>query len=342
MAGITGSLSAEYSLYLEKHYKVQQWKMNHLFHFIPAIFYTLNYFSYIFPSLSLKPLMLKYPFTHSMMIYTDQIGLWGNNSHAIAKRSVFILFEIYMAISLIQLIKKKAYRAFRNSNRALVIGFKLMIPCILLQLLVPVISHHYGISINSRSWQMGTIVFWVNSIFYCFFICNDICLFYENKFNIAGRPQEAFSVQRQQNQLFQHNQLIKNEELDSKTAATTIFYSEIELAEIERKLHQELETNNLFLNPDLTVAELSKKMDLSPLLLSKYLNNYKSIGFNELINQYRVKYAIQQWKERDEWQQLTLEAIALKTGFNNRFTFINGFKKVTGETPSAFLRKMRP
>ena len=65
------------------------------------------------------------------------------------------------------------------------------------------------------------------------------------------------------------------------------------------------------------------------------------MNFNEYINHQRITYLLGQLTENPEWRLFTLEALGQKVGFNNRYTFLNAFKKVTGETPSVYLKSGR-
>ena len=60
-------------------------------------------------------------------------------------------------------------------------------------------------------------------------------------------------------------------------------------------------------------------------------------GFREFLNRYRVDY-FKENLEKPGWKNLTLEAIAAECGFNSRITFISNFKKITGTTPSEYIK----
>lgn len=99
-------------------------------------------------------------------------------------------------------------------------------------------------------------------------------------------------------------------------------------------------TNQQFLRKNLKLEEVAKELEVKPYVLSAYINQAYQLHFNDLINHYRIQY-IKEGLIRDEWSELTLEAIAEKAGFNNRNTFLSAFKKVTGMTPTNFMRNHR-
>jgi AraC-like DNA-binding protein len=64
------------------------------------------------------------------------------------------------------------------------------------------------------------------------------------------------------------------------------------------------------------------------------------MNFNDFINEYRIRFCIEKI-ENGEWKRKTLEALSKESGFNNRNSFTLAFKKVTGVTPSGFLKQMK-
>jgi len=111
-----------------------------------------------------------------------------------------------------------------------------------------------------------------------------------------------------------------------------------ELALIEAtkvKLSIVMESEQLYLNPDLTLSELGQYFKLSPNLMSKVINVGFNKNFNEFINNYRVE-ACKNKITAGDTAQLSLLGIAYECGFNSKATFNRTFKKLTGYTPSQF------
>ncbi len=91
-------------------------------------------------------------------------------------------------------------------------------------------------------------------------------------------------------------------------------------------------------DPDVTLAGLADKMDLTPHLLSQLLNDRLNKNFNNFINSYRVdevKAMLENPANRDK-----LLAIAYDAGFRSKTTFNTIFKKCTGKTPSEYRRSL--
>ncbi|SNC74642.1 transcriptional regulator, AraC family [Hymenobacter gelipurpurascens] len=98
------------------------------------------------------------------------------------------------------------------------------------------------------------------------------------------------------------------------------------------RIRQALEAEKLYLNPTLTLAELSAHTGLAPRLISFTVNNGFGQSFNDLVNSYRVAEVKRRLRTPDA-QRLTLLGIALDSGFNSKTTFNRIFKQFTGYAP---------
>ncbi|KAA1245261.1 AraC family transcriptional regulator [Aquimarina sp. RZ0] len=106
------------------------------------------------------------------------------------------------------------------------------------------------------------------------------------------------------------------------------------------KLSELMKTQQPYLNPELKLQDLAAMMDTPSHNLSEQLNKNLGVNFYDFINQYRVD----EFKKRatsSEYDQLTLLAIALDSGFNSKASFNRIFKKYTKITPSQFLHKRK-
>lgn len=103
---------------------------------------------------------------------------------------------------------------------------------------------------------------------------------------------------------------------------------------IANKLETAMTSEQLFLNPNLSLLTLARRIGVSTNILSQTLN--ETIGFNffDYINKHRIEAAIPLVLQKKE----TILSIALAVGFNSRSAFYKAFKKETGQTPRNFLR----
>jgi len=104
---------------------------------------------------------------------------------------------------------------------------------------------------------------------------------------------------------------------------------------VMKKVYEVVMKDKIFKDLDLTLEYLAKKMDINRNYLSKAINKTTGKNFNTYINEYRVKEAIKLLSS-EKSDIISIDAIALEVGFNNRTSFYQSFKKITGLSPSDF------
>lgn len=105
--------------------------------------------------------------------------------------------------------------------------------------------------------------------------------------------------------------------------------------ELMKKVYEAVAKEKIFKDLDLTLDSLAKQMDVNRNYLSKAINKSTNKNFNAYINEYRVKEAIK-ILSTEKADLISIDAIALEVGFNNRTSFYQSFKKITGLSPSDF------
>jgi AraC-like DNA-binding protein len=110
---------------------------------------------------------------------------------------------------------------------------------------------------------------------------------------------------------------------------------EKKMEEVKKAVEQGLEKNILYLKPGYTIHEFANDIGMPVYQISKYITQYKGMGFIDFINQKRIEYCVQKLDSGD-WKNITVEAIAGECGFNNRNSFTNAFKKFKGVSPSEY------
>jgi len=93
--------------------------------------------------------------------------------------------------------------------------------------------------------------------------------------------------------------------------------------------------DRLYLQSGLKASEVASKLSIPAYQLSQALSEAADLNFFDFVNQYRVEVA-QQKLINPEFDHLTVLAIALDSGFNNKASFNRAFKKFTKRTPSSF------
>jgi AraC-like DNA-binding protein len=107
---------------------------------------------------------------------------------------------------------------------------------------------------------------------------------------------------------------------------------------IEEKLRQEIEVNEAYKNPSLTIVELSQKLTLTTKEVSNYINEIHQMNFSEYLNHHRVQ-KVKELLISSDVEKYTLITLANEAGFSSKSSFNAEFKKLTGVTPSMYRKK---
>ncbi|MDU8885218.1 helix-turn-helix transcriptional regulator [Yeosuana sp. MJ-SS3] len=94
-------------------------------------------------------------------------------------------------------------------------------------------------------------------------------------------------------------------------------------------------SNQLYTDPYLSMESLAEKQKISVSHLSKLINSFSNYNFSDYINSLRIEQA-KKLLDDDSFDQYTIVAIGLESGFNSKSTFYTAFKKFTSQTPSQY------
>ena len=94
-------------------------------------------------------------------------------------------------------------------------------------------------------------------------------------------------------------------------------------------------SNQQFVDPFLSLESLSDSQNMSLSHASKLINTFSDYNFSDYINSLRIEQAKKLLSD-DSFDQYTIVAIGLESGFNSKSTFYTAFKKFTSQTPSEF------
>jgi AraC-like DNA-binding protein len=130
-----------------------------------------------------------------------------------------------------------------------------------------------------------------------------------------------------------------------KLAKVTPKYKDSSLTAAEMKrykgrLQKAMEEDFVFMNPELTLGQLSEIVQTNTHTLSRVINEGYNKSFYDFINEYRV-HEFNRVVLSGESPNETFLAIALQVGFNSKTTFNRAYKKVTGTTPRAYLKEQQ-
>ena len=105
------------------------------------------------------------------------------------------------------------------------------------------------------------------------------------------------------------------------------------------RLKNLMEHEKLYLEPDLTLPTLAKRVDCSVNHLSQVVNAGFSMSFFDFLNSYRVQEAKAILSNGKDSPKSILD-VSFAVGFNSNSAFYAAFKKATGVTPAQFRRSI--
>jgi AraC-like DNA-binding protein len=95
-------------------------------------------------------------------------------------------------------------------------------------------------------------------------------------------------------------------------------------------------TNFYYLKQDANLEDFSLKMNQQKSTITEFLNTHVGDNFNNLVNKNRINY-FRSLLDEKKHEAFTIEALSEMSGFNNRQSMYNAFKKFVGCTPSAYI-----
>lgn len=112
---------------------------------------------------------------------------------------------------------------------------------------------------------------------------------------------------------------------------------ELQLESAINKLFLE---KKIYLEPNLKVGEVAEMLGVGYDTINKYIKNSQKENFNQFVNQFRADHAKAMLSD-PELEYLSIEGIALSSGFGSKQQFYNFFQKYTGVKPSEFRKFMQ-
>ncbi|MBN3034562.1 MAG: AraC family transcriptional regulator [Bacteroidales bacterium] len=106
------------------------------------------------------------------------------------------------------------------------------------------------------------------------------------------------------------------------------------------RLRELMKTRKPYLENDLSINELAGMLDTTLHKLSQTINESFHQNFYDFINTYRIEETKRMLKQ-PETEQYTIISIAYDCGFSSKSSFYNAFRKNTGITPGAYLKKAK-
>ncbi len=100
-------------------------------------------------------------------------------------------------------------------------------------------------------------------------------------------------------------------------------------------IREQIEINEIYLDRELNYTEFSKVVGQPYNIISAIIHHYYQASFSQVINKFRVEYAINLLEDRTN-DNLKIEYIGWLSGFKSRSTFYHAFAGIKGDSPANF------
>lgn len=100
-----------------------------------------------------------------------------------------------------------------------------------------------------------------------------------------------------------------------------------------------MEQQKPFLDSKLTLKKLADHLEISSNHLSQVINENLDQNFFDFINTYRIDEVKNRLKN-PKYKDYTILSIAYESGFNSSSVFYRNFKKITGKSPSEYMKTL--
>lgn len=111
--------------------------------------------------------------------------------------------------------------------------------------------------------------------------------------------------------------------------------SEHQLAEYKTRLTEIMQSQQVFLQPDMTLPKLAQVVGCSVNHLSQVINAGFEMSFFDYLNNFRIEHAMALLAGSDGQNGAVLK-VAFTVGFNSNSAFYVAFKKCVGQTPAQY------
>ena len=105
-------------------------------------------------------------------------------------------------------------------------------------------------------------------------------------------------------------------------------------------LKKYFDTEKPYLDSDLKIGDIARDLNLQAHHISQAVNELGLMSFSDFVNHYRVEEARQILSDPGQ-ADLKIIQVAYQSGFNNKTSFNNSFKKITGTSATVFRKSMQ-
>lgn len=112
----------------------------------------------------------------------------------------------------------------------------------------------------------------------------------------------------------------------------------VKASNLVERLDALMQSEKLYLNPDLTLSKVSQKLNVVSKQLSQAINQVKGVNYSQYITHFRIEEA-KKLLVNEANKHHKIAAIAYDSGFNSLSSFNAAFKKLTNQTAAQYRKQ---
>lgn len=187
---------------------------------------------------------------------------------------------------------------------------------------------------QARNHRVMTMILWIFATLLIVIIILSVIL-YRNNRQLKESNHQLYlqfrqSLESQEHSSIGNEQKYKNSTLDDAQRERII--------ELVKNVMQD---NSQICDESMSLHKLSELIDTPYKLVSQVINEHWQKNFSQLLADYRVREACRRMQDREQYGNYTIEAIGTTVGFHTRSNFVTTFKRITGLTPSEYMREVK-
>lgn len=324
-------------------------------HLIPAFINLVSITPYLLTPFAYKLSLAQRIVQDTMVAKTFTVGLYPNIVNIIARPALLCIYLISVLVMLFRFWSKMNTnkRIPKTQTRNVLIWlFSFVFAVFLIIICFAVLSYSFLKEPNPDLTQLKTSLPMDIISFCLLMIPLSLLIFPELLYGIPQRKKNKKGNFIQQEEtdtkndeiILSENDSISNKATASKKEENNPIQSELELKDIEPrfiKLSQSIlayiKKSEIFLNPNFSMEELSRSMNVPKHHLYYCFNSVLKIKLTKIRAELRIEYA-KKLIEDGLLDSLTLDAIGNKAGFSSRSSFQSTFKDEVGCTPGEYLK----
>lgn len=124
-----------------------------------------------------------------------------------------------------------------------------------------------------------------------------------------------------------------------KKKETQVISENVKLILLDRL--EKLESKNFFLDPNISIQTLAKKLDSNSKYVSDVINTYKKKNFTAYINEMRIQYIKQKLNNELVYRTYKIKYLAEESGFSSHSVFSSVFKSIEGISPAQYIQLLK-